>query len=241
MAESEGFESTPFAQFFRINLITDQSRCWSGFRASWHMSDDTRSSRLVAVKSDEKCSQNVATTTTQAVADGGHRKAARESQTTPVPRQSAKSLSRLTWRCIGPQRFAPPVKSPLQRGGAVALVIPARCLIPKRYRDLRKAPEQASCTRRLAWNRCQSARPFNYIVVADNGTPMKFHSHQLRDTFAVTQLLSGTTMQDLSKMLSLKSVKITERYYSPWVPKRQAALERRMAEALIQMGVSVSL
>lgn len=78
-------------------------------------------------------------------------------------------------------------------------------------------------------------------ITKDDGTPMKFHSHQLRDTFAVTQLLSGTSMQDLSKMLSHKSVKITERYYSPWVPERQAALERRMAEALVQMGVSVSL
>ena len=82
----------------------------------------------------------------------------------------------------------------------------------------------------------------DYLSIAkEDGTPMKFHSHQLRDTFAVTQLLSGTSMQDLSKMLSHKSVKITERYYSPWVPERQAALERRMAEALVQMGVSVSL
>ena len=48
-------------------------------------------------------------------------------------------------------------------------------------------------------------------------------------------------MQDLSKMLGHKSVKITEKYYSPWVLERQAALERRMAEALVQMGVSVSL
>jgi integrase len=30
------------------------------------------------------------------------------------------------------------------------------------------------------------------------GKPMKFHSHQLRDTFAVTQLLNGTHMEDLS-------------------------------------------
>jgi integrase len=48
-------------------------------------------------------------------------------------------------------------------------------------------------------------------------------------------------MQDLSKMLSHKSVKITEKYYAPWVPERQAALERRMTEALIQMGAAVSL
>jgi integrase/recombinase XerD len=82
----------------------------------------------------------------------------------------------------------------------------------------------------------------DYLSISkDDGTPMKFHSHQLRDTFAVTQLLSGTTMQDLSKMLAHKSVKITEKYYSPWVPERQAALERRMTEALVQMGVSASL
>jgi integrase len=82
----------------------------------------------------------------------------------------------------------------------------------------------------------------DYLSIAkDDGTPMKFHSHQLRDTLAVTQLLSGTSMQDLSKMLAHKSVKITEKYYSPWVPERQAALERRMTEALVQMGVTVSL
>jgi integrase/recombinase XerD len=63
----------------------------------------------------------------------------------------------------------------------------------------------------------------DYLSIAkDDGTPMKFHSHQVRDTFAVTQLLSGTSMQDLSKMLSHKSVKISEKYYSPWVPERQA-------------------
>jgi integrase len=51
----------------------------------------------------------------------------------------------------------------------------------------------------------------DYLYISkDDGTPMKFHSHQLRDTFAVTQLLSGTSMQDLSKMLAHRSVKITE-------------------------------
>jgi hypothetical protein len=60
MAENGGFESTPFAQPCRISLIIDQSRCWSGFRASWHMSDDTHSYRLVTAKYSGKCSQSVA-------------------------------------------------------------------------------------------------------------------------------------------------------------------------------------
>jgi len=92
------------------------------------------------------------------------------------------------------------------------------------------------------WQRKLERLNDHLAIAKDDGTPMRFHSHQLRDTFAVAQLLNGTSMQDLSKMLSHKSIKITEKYYSPWVLERQAALERAgMAEALIQMGVSVSL
>ena len=82
----------------------------------------------------------------------------------------------------------------------------------------------------------------DYLSLVDyQDKPMIFHSHQLRDTFAVSQLLSGTSMEDLSKMLSHGSVKITEKYYSPWVPERQTALEVKMKEALLKMGASVSL
>lgn len=66
---------------------------------------------------------------------------------------------------------------------------------------------------------------------------MSFHSHQLRDTFAVNRLLNGTSMEDLSQMLSHSSIKISEKYYSPWVPERQTALEQKMTEALLKMGV----
>ena len=82
----------------------------------------------------------------------------------------------------------------------------------------------------------------DYLSLVDyEDKPMTFHSHQLRDTFAVSQLLSGTSMEDLSRMLSRSSVKITEKYYSPWVPERQTALEQKMTEALLKMGASVSL
>ncbi len=56
---------------------------------------------------------------------------------------------------------------------------------------------------------------------------MRFHSHQLRDTFAVHHLLAGTLMQDLSLMLGHQSVRITESYYAPWVPERQEQLEEK--------------
>ncbi len=81
-----------------------------------------------------------------------------------------------------------------------------------------------------------------YLSMLDyEGKPMTFHSHQLRDTFAVNQLLNGTSMEDLSQMLSHKSVKITERYSAPWVPERQSALEQKMMDALLKMGVTVSM
>jgi len=50
-----------------------------------------------------------------------------------------------------------------------------------------------------------------------NGRTAAASDHQLRDTFAVTHLLNGTSMEDLSQMLSHSSVRITEKYYSPWV------------------------
>jgi hypothetical protein len=48
-------------------------------------------------------------------------------------------------------------------------------------------------------------------------------------------------MEDLSKMLAHKTVRVTEKYYAPWVPERQAQLEEKMTEALKKMGASVSL
>jgi integrase len=81
-----------------------------------------------------------------------------------------------------------------------------------------------------------------YLSLVDyDGKPLRFHSHQLRDTFAVEHLLAGTSMEDLSKMLSHKSIRITERYYAPWVPQRQVQLEEKMIAALERMGAKVSL
>jgi site-specific recombinase XerD len=81
-----------------------------------------------------------------------------------------------------------------------------------------------------------------YLDLKDyEGNPLGFHSHQLRDTFAVEHLLSGTLMEDLSAMLGHASIKVTEKYYAPWVPQRQAALELKMAEAIKRMGADVSI
>jgi integrase/recombinase XerD len=75
----------------------------------------------------------------------------------------------------------------------------------------------------------------------EHGRPMTFRSHMLRDTFAVEMLLAGALLEDVSRMLGHSSVKITERYYSPWVRARQTQLEEKMAAAMERMGVTVSL
>jgi integrase/recombinase XerD len=51
------------------------------------------------------------------------------------------------------------------------------------------------------------------------------HSHRFRDTFAVEQLLAGTPIERVSVLLGHSLVKITERYYAPWVRDRQEQVE----------------
>lgn len=51
------------------------------------------------------------------------------------------------------------------------------------------------------------------------------HAHRFRDTFAVELLLRGTPIERVSVLLGHKSVRITERHYSPWVRARQEQLE----------------
>jgi integrase/recombinase XerD len=84
----------------------------------------------------------------------------------------------------------------------------------------------------------------NFLALVDyqeDPQPLRFHSHQLRDTFAVEQLLHEVPMEDVSLMLGHKSVTVTEKYYAAWVPGRQTQLENKMIAALKRQGAHVTL
>jgi integrase len=76
--------------------------------------------------------------------------------------------------------------------------------------------------------------------VDDHGKPLEFHSQMLRDTFAVDMLLADMPLDYVSRLLTHKSVKVTEKYYARWVKSREKKLEQRMVEAMRRMGANVT-
>jgi integrase len=73
----------------------------------------------------------------------------------------------------------------------------------------------------------------------DKGQPMRFHSHMLRDTFAVELLMAGVALEDVSRMLTHASIKTTEDYYAHWVPDRLALLKEKARQAMRKMGAKL--
>jgi len=57
------------------------------------------------------------------------------------------------------------------------------------------------------------------------------HPHRFRDTLAVELLLDGMRIERVSALLGHSSVKITERYYAPWVRARQVQMEADLVRA----------
>jgi integrase/recombinase XerD len=59
---------------------------------------------------------------------------------------------------------------------------------------------------------------------------VKFHAHQLRDSFAVDLLSNGVSLEDVATLLG-NTIKIAEKHYAPWVKARQISLEKSIEKA----------
>jgi integrase/recombinase XerD len=59
---------------------------------------------------------------------------------------------------------------------------------------------------------------------------VKFHAHQLRDTFAVELLQKGVSLENVATLLG-NSVRIAEKHYAPWVKSRQDSLSAEIEKA----------
>jgi site-specific recombinase XerD len=68
-------------------------------------------------------------------------------------------------------------------------------------------------------------RVFKKVGESADPTVPNCHPHRFRDTFAVSLLLKGVSLDSVSKLLGHSSIKITERHYAPWVKARQEQLE----------------
>jgi site-specific recombinase XerD len=72
--------------------------------------------------------------------------------------------------------------------------------------------------------------------VDEEGQPMVFHSHMLRDTFAVRLILAGVPTEKVSRLLTHKSVAVTERHYIRWIEEMKTQLRDIHIEAMKKQG-----
>jgi len=56
------------------------------------------------------------------------------------------------------------------------------------------------------------------------------HAHRFRDTFAVSLLLAGVSLEDVAVLLGHATPAITAKHYSPWVQARRQRLEEIVAK-----------
>lgn len=71
-----------------------------------------------------------------------------------------------------------------------------------------------------SWNRV-----FQKLFAACDPPVVGGHPHRFRDTFAISLLLRGAELPNVSILLGHSSIKVTERHYSPWIKARQEQLE----------------
>lgn len=72
-----------------------------------------------------------------------------------------------------------------------------------------------------SWNRV-----FQKLFASCDPPVVGGHPHRFRDTFAISLLLRGAELPNVSILLGHSSIRVTERHYSPWIRARQEQLEQ---------------
>jgi site-specific recombinase XerD len=70
-----------------------------------------------------------------------------------------------------------------------------------------------------------------FSAVAKLAGVQNAHFHRLRDSFAVSLLQNGVSLEEVSILLGHASIRVTERHYAPWVKARQDRLEAAVRRA----------
>lgn len=115
-----------------------------------------------------------------------------------------------------PQKTGTPVYCPLPPQVVAALATVPNGHEDHFFWDRKSTPESVV----KSWDRV-----FAGVFAAAKPPIKKGHPHRFRDTFAVSLLTKGVSLEHVSKLLGHSSIKVTERHYSPWVKARQDQLE----------------
>ena len=92
----------------------------------------------------------------------------------------------------------------------------------------------------IMWDqRVKRLNDHHLSIKDEDGNPMRFHSHMLRDTYAVELLKRGWSIYEVSHLLTHTSVKVTEKHYAPWVKDREQQLESKWIDYMRSIGQSV--
>jgi integrase/recombinase XerD len=122
---------------------------------------------------------------------------------------------------------------------ALAAVVPRKGTHPDRYFTTGNCNHRALST---MWGK-RIRKSNDYLdlknedaIAGELGAPMRFHSHMLRDTFAVQLLIAGMKLQDVSRLLTHASIRITEGHYAKWSKERRDKLEEETMDAMRSIG-----
>lgn len=81
-------------------------------------------------------------------------------------------------------------------------------------------------TSATGWWRAKIAEVFKAAKIEDG------HTHRFRDTFAVSCLERGVSIDSVSRLLGHSNIAVTQKHYNPWVKTRQDALDREMEKVI---------